>query len=110
MRTLLRYRQNTEGTLENELTFEWDPRKAASNRAKHGVSFEEASSVFGDPLGRIVDDPRHSRGENRHVLLGTSDRLRLLTVMFTERAEVIRVISARKATRQERKNYEDQQD
>jgi uncharacterized DUF497 family protein len=108
-RTLLRYRQTTEGKLENELRFEWDPRKAARNRAKHGVSFEEASSVFGDPLGWIVDDPRHSRGERRHALLGSSERHRVLTVMFTEREEVIRVISARKATRQERKNYEEQQ-
>ncbi len=96
--------------LKNELRFEWDPRKAATNRAKHGVSFEEASSVFGDPLGLIVEDPRHSHGEKRHVLLGSSERHRLLAVMFTEREEVIRLISARKATRQERKNYEDQQD
>jgi uncharacterized DUF497 family protein len=96
--------------LENELRFEWDSRKAASNRAKHGVSFEEASSVFGDPLGRIVEDPRHSLGERRHVLLGSSERHRVLAVMFTDREEVIRLISARKATRQERKNYEDQQD
>jgi hypothetical protein len=95
--------------LENEVRFEWDPRKAARNRAKHGVSFEEASSVFGDPLGWIVEDPRHSVGERRQVLLGSSERRRLLAVMFTEREEAIRVISARKATRQERKNYEDHQ-
>jgi hypothetical protein len=94
--------------LENELRFEWDPRKAATNRTKHGVSFEEASSVFGDPLGLIVDDPRHSHGEKRHVLLGSSERHRLLAVMFTEREEVIRVISARKVSRRERNNYEEQ--
>jgi uncharacterized DUF497 family protein len=94
--------------LENELRFEWDPRKAATNRAKHGVSFEEASSVFGDPLGLIVDDPRHSHGEKRNVLLGLSERHRLLAVMFTERKEMIRVISARKVTRRERKYYEEQ--
>ncbi|MBZ5632209.1 MAG: BrnT family toxin [Acidobacteriia bacterium] len=96
--------------MENELRFEWDPRKAAANRAKHGVSFEEASSVFGDPLGLIVDDPRHSHGEERHVLLGSSEGHRLLAVMFTGRGEMIRVISARKVTRWERKSYEEQQD
>ena len=96
--------------MENELRFEWDPRKAATNRAKHGVSFEEASSVFGDPLGLFVDDPRHSVGERRHVLLGSSEQHRLLAVMFTEREEVIRVVSARKVTRRERKSYEEQQD
>lgn len=93
--------------MENELRFEWDPRKAATNRGKHGVSFEEASSAFGDPLGVIVDDPRHSHGEKRLVLLGTSERHRLLAVMFTERREIIRVISARRVTRRERKNYEE---
>jgi uncharacterized protein len=97
-----------EGKLQNELRFEWDPLKAAANRTKHGVSFEEASSVFGDPLGLIVDDPRHSLSEKRHVLLGASERHRLLAVMFTEREEMIRVISARKVTRRERKNYEEQ--
>jgi uncharacterized DUF497 family protein len=71
--------------------------------------FEEGSSAFGDPLGRIVEDPRHSEGEMRHVLLGSSARHRLLAVMFTEREEVIRVISARKATRGERKGYEEHQ-
>ena len=96
--------------MENELRFEWDPRKATANRAKHGVSFEEASSVFGDPLGVIVDDPRHSHGEKRHVLLGSSEQHRLLAVMFTEREDRIRVISARRVTRRERKNYEEQQD
>ena len=96
--------------MENELRFEWDPRKAATNRAKHGVSFEEASSVFSDPLGLFVDDPRHSVGERRHVLLGSSEQHRLLAVMFTEREEVIRVVSARRVTRRERKSYEEQQD
>ena len=64
------------------------------NRAKHHVTFEEAATVFGDPLGRITDDPRHSRGEERCVLLGQSDRSRLLVVMFTERGEAIHLISA----------------
>lgn len=89
------------------LTFEWDTDKAASNVAKHGVSFDEAATVFADPLGRIVDDPRHSVGEERLVLLGHSHRQRLLAVMFTERGEAIRLISARLATRQERREYDE---
>jgi len=88
------------------MRFEWDPRKARRNRAKHGISFEEAATVFGDPLGRIVDDPRHSDGEQRYVLLGHSQRQRLVAVMFTERGEAIRIISARPARRQERRDYE----
>ena len=88
------------------LTFEWDAEKAASNLAKHGVSFDEAATVFGDPLGRIVTDPRHSVSEERLVLLGHSHRQRLLTVMFTERGAAIRLISARPATRQEQRDYE----
>ena len=86
--------------------FEWHGPKAAANRAKHKVTFEEASTVFGDPLGRIADDPRHSEGEERFVLLGESDRRRLLT----ERDEVIHLISARKATRHERRKYEEGKD
>lgn len=89
------------------LRFEWNPQKAASNLAKHGVSFEEAATAFGDPFGRIVDDPRHSPEEPRHVLLGHSERQRLLAVMFTERGKAIRLISARKATRRERREYEE---
>lgn len=89
------------------LRFQWDARKAAGNRAKHKVSFQEAVTVFGDPLGRITDDPRHSGDEERSVLLGQSDRRRLLVVMFTERGEAIRLISARKATRRERRKYEE---
>jgi uncharacterized DUF497 family protein len=89
------------------LRFEWDPEKAAENLANHGLSFEEAATVFGDPLGRIVDDPRHSTDEPRYVLLGHSERQQLLAVMFTERAKAIRLISARKATRRERREYEE---
>lgn len=89
------------------LRFEWDPKKAAGNLAKHGVSFEEAATVFGDPLGRIVDDPRHSAAEQRYVLLGRSEQQGLLAVMFTEREEAIRLISVRKATRRERREYEE---
>jgi uncharacterized DUF497 family protein len=67
------------------IEFEWDPRRAASNLGKHGVSFEEAATVFGDPLGRIVADPRHSEEEERFVLLGVSEDKHLLAVMFVDR-------------------------
>ena len=89
------------------LRFEWDARKAWRNRSKHGVPFEEAVTVFGDPLGCIADDPRHSAAEQRFVLLGQTARRRLLVVMFTERGNTIRLISARKVTRRERKEYEE---
>jgi uncharacterized DUF497 family protein len=89
------------------LEFARDPRKAAANILKHKVSFEEASSVLGDPLGRIVADPRHSFGEERFVLLGLSDRRRLLAVMFVERGSVIRIFCVRPATRRERRDYEE---
>ena len=89
------------------MEFEWDPRKAASNLAKHRVSFEEAATVFGDPLGRIVSDPRHSAGEERLALLGISEERRLLSVMYVDRADAIRIISARIATRHERRDYEE---
>ena len=89
------------------LRFEWNPGKAAGNLAKHGVSFEEAATVFGDPLGRIVDDPRHSVDEPRQALLGRSERQRLLVVMFTVRGKAIRLISARRATPRERREYEE---
>jgi uncharacterized DUF497 family protein len=87
--------------------FEWHAPKATTNRLKHRVTFEEAVTVFGDPLGRIADDPRHSEAEERFVLLGQSDRRRLLVVMFTERGEAIHPISARKATRREQTEYEE---
>lgn len=89
-----------------DLGFEWDLRKAAENLAKHRVSFEEASSAFGDTLARIVSDPRHSGDEERWVILGLSNLRRLLAVMFTERGDAIRIISARRATSRERKSYE----
>jgi hypothetical protein len=90
-----------------ELGFEWDSRKAAANFEKHAVSFEEASTAFGDPLARIVDDPRHSVEESRFVLMGVSRGQKLLAVMFTERGESVRLISARPATRRERREYEE---
>ena len=93
--------------MSGPLAFEWDPRKAALNLAKHKVSFDEAVTAFGDPLGQIVDDPRHSADEERFVLLGRSGRRRLLVVMFTERGEAIRLISARRATPRERRGHEE---
>lgn len=88
------------------IRFEWDPKKAAQNVTDHGVSFEEASSVFADPLARIFDDEDHSDKEQREIIIGHSIRERLLVVSFTERIGVLRIISARKATRNERKDYE----
>jgi hypothetical protein len=89
------------------LEFEWDPQKAAANLAKHTVSFEDAATVFGDPLGRIKSDPRHSVEEERLVLLGRSQTKHLLAVMYVDRGEAIRIISARRATRRERRDYEE---
>lgn len=89
------------------LELEWDPQKAAADLAKHKVSFEGAATVFGDPLGGIVPDPRHSIGEERFVPLGFSQERRLLAVMFVERGGAVRIISARRATRVERRDYEE---
>lgn len=89
------------------LEFEWDPRKAATNLTKHQVSFEDAATVFSDPFGLIVPDPRHSSGEERFALLGLSQDCRLLAVMYAERDPAIRIISARRATRHERTIYEE---
>ncbi len=88
------------------LEFEWDKDKAKTNLNKHGVTFEEASSIFGDPLALTIPDPQHSVEEDRFVTLGESHRNRLLVVVYTDREDKIRIISARVATRQERKNYE----
>ena len=89
------------------LRFEWDERKAVQNRRKHGVSFEEAITVFVDDHALLIDDPDHSRDEDRFVLLGLGARLRTLVVVHCYRKadEVIRIISARKATRKERGLY-----
>jgi uncharacterized DUF497 family protein len=89
------------------LQFEWDARKAKSNRAKHGISFEEAITVFADSLARIFEDPEHSEGEPREIIVGRSGRGNLLLVSFVERNDRVRLISARKATRMERKDYEE---
>ena len=87
--------------------FEWDARKAASNLRRHGVSFQEAIGVFADPLARIFDDEDHAIGERREIIVGHSTRQQLLLVAFTQRQTTIRIISARKATRHERKDYEE---
>jgi uncharacterized DUF497 family protein len=89
------------------LAFEWDTNKARSNLAKHGVSFDEAATVFGDPLSITIGDPLHSEFEERFVLIGYSLRNRLLVVVHAERGGRIRVISARTATRKERLGYEE---
>jgi uncharacterized DUF497 family protein len=89
------------------LTFEWDQKKAASNLRKHGVSFKEAATAFGDPLSLTIPDPDHSLEEDRFVLIGESQKERLLVVAHAERSDTIRIISARLATRGERKSYEE---
>jgi uncharacterized DUF497 family protein len=90
------------------LRFSWDPRKAAGNARKHGVSFEEAVTAFGDPLSVTISDPRHSESEDRFVLLGLSANSRLLVVVHAERSDDdIRIISARLASRRERTQYEE---
>lgn len=89
------------------LHFEWDEEKATANVKKHGISFEEAKSVFRDERAKLISDPDHSEDEDRFVLLGLSETLRLLVVCHCYRGEnhVIRIISARKATTKESKSY-----
>jgi uncharacterized protein len=89
------------------LAFEWDERKANANLAKHGVGFAEAATVFADPLSLTIPDPAHSASEDRFVILGLSHQNRLVVVVFTERGDTIRVISARRATKKERRTYEE---
>ena len=88
------------------LRFDWDEAKAASNLVKHGVSFEEAATVFGDPLALTLDDPDYSADEPRLLTFGVSNRRRLLLVVNMERGRMLRIISARKATKHERSIYE----
>lgn len=90
-------------------TFEWDPTKAAANFKAHGVSFEEAVTVFQDPLAKVHSDPDHSQSERREILIGHSAQARLLLVAFTDRQGKIRLISARRVTRRERREYEESQ-
>lgn len=89
------------------LVFEWDGEKAQKNSRKHGVTFEEATTIFGDPLSLTIDDPLHSKGEHRFVTIGQSVRQRTLVVVHADRGAHIRVISARVATRKEREQYEE---
>jgi hypothetical protein len=89
------------------VTFEWDPAKATQNQRKHGVSFHEAATVFGDPLAATYHDPDHSISEQRFITVGTSRAGRVLIVAHSDRSENIRMISARKATLRERKQYEE---
>ena len=87
--------------------FEWDADKAAENVRKHGVSFDEAVTAFGDPLSILLADPDHSIGEERYLVMGRSTQNRLLVVAFAERPPRTRLISARLATRRERLDHEE---
>lgn len=87
------------------LSFEWDPAKAASNLAKHGVSFELAATAFGDPRALVIPDPAHSQTEDRFILLGQTSQALIVVVVHVERGDRIRLISARRASRKERKAY-----
>jgi uncharacterized DUF497 family protein len=90
------------------LRFEWDKKKAAANLKKHKVSFDEATTVFDDPLAYIFDDEDHSEDEHREIIIGHSILQRVLLVSFTERVEdLIRILSARLATKREQKDYEE---
>jgi uncharacterized DUF497 family protein len=90
------------------MEFEWDEDKAGANRKKHKVEFGEAATVFGDALSATFPDPDHSRDEDRYITIGTSERDRVLIVSHADREGRVRIISARKATRRERKAYEEE--
>lgn len=91
----------------NEIVFEWDEKKNETNKKKHGISFEEAQTVFYDSEALLIDDPEHSQEEERFIILGFSSRANMLVVCHCYRADetVIRIISARKATKNETKQY-----
>jgi uncharacterized DUF497 family protein len=89
------------------MTFEWDQQKAQSNLGKHDVSFEEAQTVFDDPLYVDFYDPDHSNNENRYIIIGVSSMGHILLVSYTERGDITRIISARKVTKQEFKAYQE---
>ena len=91
------------------MEFEWDPEKAASNRRKHEVTFQQAATVFGDPLATTFPDPDHSVREHRSVTIGMSEDRRLLVVAHAEGKDAVRIISARPVTRRERRFYEESQ-
>ena len=88
------------------MRFDWDKNKAASNLAKHKVSFEEAATVFGDPLSDTFDDPDHSAAERRFLIIGHSETGKLLFVSHTDDGKTVRIISAREPTHGEREKYE----
>ena len=88
------------------MKFEWDEPKKISNLEKHGISFEEAKTIFDNPLAVVFDDPYHSIGEIREIMIGHSSQNQLLIVAFTERAGAIRIVSARLANRREANDYE----
>lgn len=89
------------------MEFEWDTNKATANLKKHGVSFTEAATVFADPLSITFPDPDHSVGESRYITMGLSSSIKLLIVAHTDRDNYIRIISAREATRREKRFYEE---
>ena len=90
-----------------QYTFEWDAEKARQNVDKHGISFEEAVTAFGDPLSVTISDPDHSDSEDRRLLMGMSRRSRLVVVAFAERSDRLRIITARLASRREKRKYEE---
>ena len=92
------------------MKFQWDPRKAIENLTKHAASFEEGSTVFGDPLAGTVPDPDHSVEERRFVTIGLSTSQKLLVVVHSDRGDDVRIISVRRATSSEKKRYETSQD
>jgi uncharacterized DUF497 family protein len=89
------------------LQFEWDDNKAIMNKHKHGITFEEATTAFGDGLSITISDPLYSESEERFILIGLSKKHSILVVVHIERKETIRIISARKATKKEQKFYEE---
>jgi uncharacterized DUF497 family protein len=91
------------------MRFEWDESKAARNIIKHGISFAEAATVFGDPLSETFDDPDHSTGEHRFIIIGTSENGRILIIGHTDDGETVRIINAREPTKAERRFYEESQ-
>ena len=101
-------RAERKPTEEFDFVFEWDEQKAEHNLRKHGVDFQEATTVFWDTLSLMIADPAHCQGEERYLLIGVSAAERLLVVAYTERGSNIRIISCRHATRLERQVYEEQ--
>jgi uncharacterized DUF497 family protein len=91
----------------DDVQFTWDPGKAAANLSKHGVAFQDASTVFRNPLAKVLPDPTHSEQEQRSLIIGHSAGGRLLLVVFTESDDRIRIISARDASARERREYEE---